>query len=94
MKKLNSKYLGKEFEGWKVVEVTSTTGGHHIFKLQKTTLFKKQTIKVRDNLLTKLSNNLIKIDDVLKGKEFQLNKNLNVSANTLIVKHGLFLFNK
>ena len=78
-----SKYLGRKFDGWKVVSREVAPGGHAIFTLKKKSLFSIKTLKVRDNELTKLTNSDKTIDEEIINKGYQVSKNIRIEPNTV-----------
>lgn len=80
-----SKYLGKEFNGWKVVDVIPTAGRHYIYTLKRKKGFTIQTMTVRDNELTKFANGKT-VDAEISGKNLAVSKNIRKYANVIITQ--------
>lgn len=92
--KIESKYLGKTFNGWKVVEKITAPGKHNIYKLMMKKLFTIKTMLVRDNEMTKFLKGKSIVTEQL-GKNYQLRKNIRKVQNTVSVNKSLFnLFKK
>jgi len=58
-------YLGKKFDGWKVVSYVNTPSRHKIYTLEKKNLFCKRTVELRDNVLTDLRKGIITMKELV-----------------------------
>ena len=73
---IRSKYIGKEFDGWKVTWGETVSKNHKRFYLNKIVTNKqgemtKLTMTLRDNVLTKLARGELTISDVVVHKTIQ-----------------------
>lgn len=95
---MQSKYLGKTFNGWKVVDRTvvpqypTCQGSHSIFTLKKKKGMSISTMTLSDREIRLVSNGK-NIEDTIKGKSsFRTSKNLHREAQNTITK-SVSLFN-
>ena len=84
-----SKYLGKYFNGWKVVDRTAAPGNHYIYTLKMKKGLTIKTMHVRDNELTKFAKGKT-LTEEQTGKDYQLLKNIRIVPNTVLIKRSLF----
>lgn len=64
-----SKYINRNYNGWKVVADLNADKKHKYFFLVETNSLNPGMIIIRDNELTALSKNKKTIDDILAAKE-------------------------
>lgn len=89
MKKSKSKYLGRYFNGWKVVSKKEAPGNHSIYTLKTKKGLTIKTMTVRDNELTRMAGGK-SIWEESRGKDYQLSKKIRVPQNTVLIKKSLF----
>jgi hypothetical protein len=89
MFKSGSKYLGKVFDGWKVVDRKSAPGNHYIYTLKTKKGLTIRTMTVRDNELTKFTKGKT-IQNEMSGKAYELVKNIRINPNTVYKHRSLF----
>ncbi len=85
---IRSKYIGKEFDGWKVIWGETVSKNHKRFYLNKIVSNKqgkvtKLTMTLRDNVLTKLSRGEQNISDVVVNKAIQASCGIRPFHNTI-----------
>ena len=90
MFKKGSKYLGKVFNGWKVVDREHVPGNHYVYTLKTKKGLSIRTMTVRDNELTKFAKGKT-VEDEMTGKSYQLLKKIRIVPNT--VSRHVSLFN-
>lgn len=89
MFKKSSKYLGKKFNGWKVVDRKEAPGNHYIYVLKMKKGFSIKEMRVRDNELTKFTKGKTLLEEQA-GKKYQLHKNIRIVPNTVTTKKSFF----
>ena len=85
---IRSKYIGKEFDGWKVIWGETVSKNHKRFYLNKIVTnsqgkVTKLTMTLRDNILTKLATGEKTISDVVVNKTIQANYGIRPFHNTI-----------
>lgn len=85
---IRSKYIGKEFDGWKVIWGETVSKNHKRFYLNKIVTNRqgeitKLTMTLRDNVLTKLARGELTISDVVVNKTIQASYGIRPFHNTI-----------
>lgn len=85
---IRSKYIGEEFDGWKVVWGETVSKNHKRFYLNKIITnhkgkVTKLTMTLRDNVLTKLARGELSISEVVVNKTVQANYGIRPFHNTI-----------
>ena len=85
---IRSKYIGKEFDGWKVIWGETVSKNHKRFYLNKIVTNRrgemtKLTMTLRDNMLTKLTRGELTISDVVVNKTTQASYGIRPFHNTI-----------
>lgn len=85
---IRSKYIGAEFDGWKVIWGETVSKNHKRFYLNKIVTNKqgettKLTMTLRDNVLTKLARGEQNISEVVVNKTVQANCGIRPFHNTI-----------
>lgn len=85
---IRSKYIGKEFDGWKVIWGETISKNHKRFYLNKIVTNRqgemtKLTMTLRDNVLTKLARGELAISDVVVNKTIQASYGIRPFHNTI-----------
>lgn len=85
---IRSKYIGKEFDGWKVIWGETVSKNHKRFYLNKIVTNRqgemtKLTMTLRDNVLTKLTRGELTISDVVVNKTIQASYGIRPFHNTI-----------
>lgn len=70
--KMENKFLGKKYQGWKVTKVTKVNNGtHKRYTLVKSDGYIERSITLRDNAMTKLDNKTRTVISFIAGKKVQ-----------------------
>ena len=85
---IRSKYIGAEFDGWKVIWGETVSKNHKRFYLNKIVTNRqgkstKLTLTLRDNVLTKLARGEQNISDVIVNKAVQAGCGIRPFHNTV-----------
>lgn len=85
---IRSKYIGSEFDGWKVVWGETVSKNHKRFYLNKIVTNKqgettKLTMTLRDNVLTKLARGEKSISEIIENKVMQSSYGIRPFHNTI-----------
>jgi hypothetical protein len=85
---IRSKYIGKEFDGWKVIWGETVSKNHKRFYLNKLVSDSqgkaiKLTMTLRDNVLTKLTRGEKTISDIIENKAHQSSHGIRPFHNTI-----------
>ena len=85
---VRSKYIGKEFDGWKVIWGETVSKNHKRFYLNKIVTTgrgkaTKLTMTLRDNVLTKLVRGEKSISEVVVNKAEQASYGIRPFHNTI-----------
>ena len=85
---IRSKYIGTEFDGWKVIWGETVSKNHKRFYLNKIVTNKqgettKLTMTLRDNVLTKLARGEQSISDIVVNKTIQASYGIRPFHNTI-----------
>ena len=85
---IRSKYLGNEFDGWKVIWGETVSKNHKRFYLNKIVTNKqgettKLTMTLRDNVLTKLARGEKDISNIVVNKALQASQGIRPFHNTV-----------
>ncbi len=85
---IRSKYIGTEFDGWKVIWGETVSKNHKRFYLNKIVTNKqgestKLTMTLRDNVLTKLIRGELHISEVVVNKTIQASYGIRPFHNTI-----------
>lgn len=80
---MRSKYLHKVFENWKVLGAVKTKGNHKSFILGKKSGDKTLLMTLRDSQLSKVANLKTTMADIVKGKNYQVSKNIRAAQNSI-----------
>lgn len=85
---LKSKYIGAEFDGWKVIWGETVSKNHKRFYLNKIVTNRqgevtKLTMTLRDNVLTQLARGEKHISDIVVNKTLQASNGIRPFHNTI-----------
>lgn len=92
-----SKYLGRVYEGWKVVDRFVTRqyptceGTHATFRLEKKTPLSLYSMTVSDREIRLIDMGYKSIKDTVNGKKSPSIKNLHLDLANLMYKNGKVL---
>ena len=85
---IRSKYIGKEFDGWKVIWGETVSKNHKRFYLNKVITNKcgeatKLTMTLRDNVLTQIARGEKDISNIVVNKTLQASYGIRPFHNTI-----------